>query len=173
MAWVRKVAWNLATSRRRRQRTALAFLRRYRERHVPGPTPDRVALTAACRVGVDLINQAVAFRLDGVTVHMIGAVARRTRRIDRSTIRCGLSSTSRGTMGGQGSPFAQVGGPTSFRAPATIHLSASSGPVHFDAASSGFRDLRLTPPVVVVPASKAARFTELHALARQEQSRSR
>jgi RNA polymerase sigma-70 factor (ECF subfamily) len=46
-AWVRKVAWNLATSRWRRQRTATAFLHRQREQHVDGPNPDRVALTAA------------------------------------------------------------------------------------------------------------------------------
>jgi RNA polymerase sigma-70 factor (ECF subfamily) len=46
-AWVRRVAWNLATSRWRRQRTANAFLNRQREHHVAGPNPDRVALTAA------------------------------------------------------------------------------------------------------------------------------
>jgi RNA polymerase sigma-70 factor (ECF subfamily) len=46
-AWVRRVAWNLATSRWRRQRTANAFLSRQREHHVAGPNPDRVALTAA------------------------------------------------------------------------------------------------------------------------------
>ena len=46
-AWVRRVAWNLATSRWRRQRTATAFLLRQRQQHVAGPTPDRVALTAA------------------------------------------------------------------------------------------------------------------------------
>jgi len=38
-AWVRRVAWNLATSRWRRQRTAAAFLIRQRERHAPGPNP--------------------------------------------------------------------------------------------------------------------------------------
>ncbi|MEJ3746043.1 SigE family RNA polymerase sigma factor [Actinomycetes bacterium KLBMP 9797] len=47
VAWVRKVAWNLATSRWRRLRTAQLFLRRQREEHVPGPSPDRVALEAA------------------------------------------------------------------------------------------------------------------------------
>jgi RNA polymerase sigma-70 factor, ECF subfamily len=45
--WVRRVAWNLATSRLRRQRTISTFLRRERETHVPGPSPDRVALTRA------------------------------------------------------------------------------------------------------------------------------
>lgn len=47
VAWVRKVAWNLATSRFRRQRTAINFLRRQREEHHDGPSPDRVALVRA------------------------------------------------------------------------------------------------------------------------------
>ncbi|GAA2336536.1 SigE family RNA polymerase sigma factor [Dactylosporangium salmoneum] len=46
-AWVRRVAWNLATSRLRRLQTAVGFLARQREQHVDGPTPDRVALVAA------------------------------------------------------------------------------------------------------------------------------
>lgn len=47
LAWVRRVAWNLATSRFRRQRTARNFLRKQREEHIEGPSPDRVALTRA------------------------------------------------------------------------------------------------------------------------------
>ncbi|MEU1397600.1 SigE family RNA polymerase sigma factor [Micromonospora zamorensis] len=47
VAWVRRVAWNLATSRWRRLRTAQSWLYRQREEHMPGPGPDRVALTAA------------------------------------------------------------------------------------------------------------------------------
>ncbi|MEU3458202.1 SigE family RNA polymerase sigma factor [Micromonospora sp. NPDC006766] len=47
LAWVRRVAWNLATSRWRRLRTAQSWLHRQREEHVPGPDPDRVALTVA------------------------------------------------------------------------------------------------------------------------------
>jgi RNA polymerase sigma-70 factor (ECF subfamily) len=46
-AWVRRVAWNLATSRRRRLRTAMSFAQRHRELAVPGPGPDRVMLVAA------------------------------------------------------------------------------------------------------------------------------
>jgi RNA polymerase sigma-70 factor (ECF subfamily) len=46
-AWIRRVAWNLATSRWRRARSALEFARRHRETHVEGPGPDRVALVAA------------------------------------------------------------------------------------------------------------------------------
>ncbi|MEU8284725.1 SigE family RNA polymerase sigma factor [Micromonospora sp. NPDC048905] len=47
VAWVRRVAWNLATSRWRRLRTAQSYLRRQREEQVPGPNPDRVVLTRA------------------------------------------------------------------------------------------------------------------------------
>lgn len=47
VAWVRRVAWNLATSGWRRRRTALAFLRRQRDPVAAGPSPDRVALVTA------------------------------------------------------------------------------------------------------------------------------
>lgn len=47
-AWVRRVAWNLATSRWRRLRTIRAFDRRQRgEPVVDGPGPDHVALVRA------------------------------------------------------------------------------------------------------------------------------
>jgi RNA polymerase sigma-70 factor (ECF subfamily) len=46
-SWVRRVAWNLASSRLRRQKTSMTFLRRQREEHLNGPSPDRVALVAA------------------------------------------------------------------------------------------------------------------------------
>jgi len=49
VAWVRRVAWNLAVSRWRRARTAVLHLRRQRpaEPQVAGPSPERVALFAA------------------------------------------------------------------------------------------------------------------------------
>ena len=46
-AWVRKVAWNLATSRWRKLRTFIAVARQHREDHAPPPSPDRVAIQAA------------------------------------------------------------------------------------------------------------------------------
>lgn len=46
-AWVRRVAWNLATSGWRKRRTMLNFLHRQREEQVAGPSPDRVAVTRA------------------------------------------------------------------------------------------------------------------------------
>ncbi|GID98064.1 SigE family RNA polymerase sigma factor [Amorphoplanes digitatis] len=47
LAWVRRVAWNLATSQWRRARTAALFLRKHRVENVPEPGPDRVALAGA------------------------------------------------------------------------------------------------------------------------------
>jgi RNA polymerase sigma-70 factor, ECF subfamily len=46
-AWVRRVAWNLASSRFRRRRTASRFLRGQRETHSSEPSPDRIVLVAA------------------------------------------------------------------------------------------------------------------------------
>ncbi|MGI5211914.1 SigE family RNA polymerase sigma factor [Plantactinospora sp. CA-290183] len=47
VSWVRRVAWNAATSRWRRLRTARLFAERQRPENVDGPGPDRVALAAA------------------------------------------------------------------------------------------------------------------------------
>lgn len=47
LAWVRRVAWNLATSQWRRARTAARFVHRHREEYTPAPEPDRVALAHA------------------------------------------------------------------------------------------------------------------------------
>lgn len=49
VTWVRRVAWNLATSNVRRSRVAQAFRQRHRAEHVPEPAPDRIALVAALR----------------------------------------------------------------------------------------------------------------------------
>jgi RNA polymerase sigma-70 factor (ECF subfamily) len=46
-AWVRKVAWNLATSRWRQRRTAQQHLVAQRETYASPPSPDRVALSRA------------------------------------------------------------------------------------------------------------------------------
>ena len=48
-SWVRRVAFNLASSRWRHNRVASAFARRQREQYVDGPNPDRVALAQALR----------------------------------------------------------------------------------------------------------------------------
>lgn len=47
MGWLRRVAWNLATSRWRRARTAQTYLSRQRAEHIDPPSPDRVALATA------------------------------------------------------------------------------------------------------------------------------
>jgi RNA polymerase sigma-70 factor, ECF subfamily len=45
--WVRRVAWNLASSRVRRMRTALRYRQSQRPESVAGPGPERVALEVA------------------------------------------------------------------------------------------------------------------------------
>ncbi|GIH05627.1 hypothetical protein Rhe02_36940 [Rhizocola hellebori] len=45
--WVRRVAWNLATSRLRHLQVAMRHLKRERIEHVEGPGPERVALSRA------------------------------------------------------------------------------------------------------------------------------
>ncbi|MBO0870236.1 MAG: SigE family RNA polymerase sigma factor [Micromonosporaceae bacterium] len=59
VAWIRRVAWNLATTRWRRQRRAAAYLLRQREQHEPGPNPDRVAVVQALRALPERQRRAV------------------------------------------------------------------------------------------------------------------
>lgn len=47
VAWVRRVAFNLANCRWQRAKVAARHLSRQREQHVEGPNPDRVAAVAA------------------------------------------------------------------------------------------------------------------------------
>ena len=47
LAWVRRVAWNLATSRWRQLRRYDLFLARHRHEHVPAPSTDRLELEEA------------------------------------------------------------------------------------------------------------------------------
>jgi len=56
VAWVRRVAWNLATSNRRRARVVAAFRRRYRPVHAPPPSADRVALLGALKANTGKIS---------------------------------------------------------------------------------------------------------------------
>jgi RNA polymerase sigma-70 factor (ECF subfamily) len=75
VAWVRRVAWNLATSRWRRVGTALAFARRQREEHVPEPSPDRVALATALATLPPRQRRAVILHyLADLSVHEVAAL---------------------------------------------------------------------------------------------------
>ncbi|MCA2213075.1 RNA polymerase sigma factor [Jidongwangia harbinensis] len=67
VAWVRRVAWNLAVSRWRRSRTAMSFLRRQRrqEPQVDGPNTDRVAL-------VDALATLPATQRRAMVLHYLG-----------------------------------------------------------------------------------------------------
>lgn len=59
VAWVRRVAWNLATSHTRRLGVAAAFRRRHRPEHEPPPGADRVALVDGLRRLPDKQRQAI------------------------------------------------------------------------------------------------------------------
>jgi RNA polymerase sigma-70 factor, ECF subfamily len=60
VAWVRRVAWNLATSRLRRLATATRALRRHRPPDlVPALSPDHVAVVAALRTLTHRQRQAI------------------------------------------------------------------------------------------------------------------
>jgi RNA polymerase sigma-70 factor, ECF subfamily len=67
VAWVRRVAWNLALSRWRRTRSALLFLRRQApiEPPVEGPSPERVAVTAALATLPERYRRVVVLRYIG------------------------------------------------------------------------------------------------------------
>ena len=74
VSWVRRVAWNLATSRWRRARTAMDFTRRHREEHVAEPSPDRVALNAAlAKLPVNHRRAVVLHHLADLSVAEIAA----------------------------------------------------------------------------------------------------
>lgn len=64
VAWVRRVAWNLAVSRWRRARTALTFVRKQRrdEAQTAGPNPERVALVEALGTLPDTLRRAMVLR---------------------------------------------------------------------------------------------------------------
>jgi RNA polymerase sigma-70 factor (ECF subfamily) len=73
-AWVRRVAWNLASSRFRRRRTALNFLRGQREEHAEGPSPDRIVLVAAlAKIPAQLRKAVVLHYIGDLSVAEIAA----------------------------------------------------------------------------------------------------
>ncbi len=75
-AWVRRVAWNLATSRWRRARTALAVNRRQRLELIGTPEPDRVDLLRALGTLPPAQRRAlVLHHIAGLTVAEIAAEA--------------------------------------------------------------------------------------------------
>jgi RNA polymerase sigma-70 factor (ECF subfamily) len=73
-AWVRRVAWNLATSRLRRAQVAVRHLAGQREEHAPEPSPDRVALVRALATLPRLHRRAVVlYHLGNLSVAEIAA----------------------------------------------------------------------------------------------------
>jgi RNA polymerase sigma-70 factor (ECF subfamily) len=72
--WIRKVAWNLATSRFRRLRVAQAHVRRQREEYFEEPSPDRVVLALALATLPDKHRRAVVlFHLADLSITDIAA----------------------------------------------------------------------------------------------------
>ncbi|RAO32969.1 ECF RNA polymerase sigma factor SigM [Micromonospora saelicesensis] len=72
VAWIRRVAWNVAVSRWRRLRTARLFSLRQRMEVVNGPGPDRVALAAAlATLPVNQRRAVVLHYMAGLTVSEI------------------------------------------------------------------------------------------------------
>ena len=66
-AWVRKVAWNLATSRWRRVRRLTGLSHPDADRATPAPTPDRVALQIA-------LGSLPARQRQAVVLHYLGGL---------------------------------------------------------------------------------------------------
>ncbi len=87
-AFVRRVAWNLATSRLRRVRTAVRYLARQREEHVPGPGPDRVALLAALATLPEAQRRAIVLHH---LAHLTVAEIADQVRVPEGTVRSWLS----------------------------------------------------------------------------------
>jgi RNA polymerase sigma-70 factor (ECF subfamily) len=76
-AWVRRVAWNLATSRIRRMRTALRHRHSQRPEPVAGPGPERVALeTALATLPANQRRAVVLHYLAGLSVVEIADLCR-------------------------------------------------------------------------------------------------
>ncbi|GIF77433.1 RNA polymerase sigma factor [Asanoa siamensis] len=75
VSWVRRVAWNLATSRLRRVSAAARILRRYASAQVePALDPDHVALVAALRKLPDRHRRAIVLHyLAGMPVAEVAA----------------------------------------------------------------------------------------------------
>jgi RNA polymerase sigma-70 factor (ECF subfamily) len=97
VAWVRRVAWNVATSRLRRRRTALGLLRRMRVESVPGPDPDRVALTRALASLPESQRKVVVLHYLG---HLTVAEIAQQENVAEGTVKSWLSR-GRATLAGQ------------------------------------------------------------------------
>ncbi len=87
-AWVRRVAWNLATSRLRRVKVAFGYLARQREEHMPEPSPDRVALIQALAKLPDKHRLAVVLHY---LANMPTAEIARQQSVADGTVRSWLS----------------------------------------------------------------------------------
>jgi RNA polymerase sigma-70 factor, ECF subfamily len=88
VAWVRRVAWNGATSRVRRMRTAIRAAAMLWPEPVPGPDPDRVALTRALAKIPESQRRAVVLHYLG---HLTVAEIARQEGVPEGTVKSWLS----------------------------------------------------------------------------------
>ncbi|MCC3763825.1 sigma-70 family RNA polymerase sigma factor [Glycomyces sp. TRM65418] len=86
--WVRRVAWNLATSQFRRRGVVQRFLRRHREEPVEGPGPDRIDLAQALARLSDTHRRAVILRY---MAQMTSGEIAELEGVPESTVRSWLS----------------------------------------------------------------------------------
>lgn len=72
VGWIRRVAWNIATSRWRRMKTVTSFTASQTVQHVDGPGPDRLALAQALAELPPKQRRAIVLHhLGGLTVKEI------------------------------------------------------------------------------------------------------
>jgi RNA polymerase sigma-70 factor (ECF subfamily) len=87
-AWVRRVAWNLATSQFRRRSVVQRFLKRHKEEPIEGPGPDRVDLVKALTRLSERHRKAVIMRY---MAQMSAAEIAELEGVPESTVRSWLS----------------------------------------------------------------------------------
>ena len=87
VAWVRRVAFNLAISRWRRARNAVAFLHGQRQEHSPAPNADHIDLVAALKTLPDKHRRVVVLHHLGDVP--IGDIAR-AEGVPEGTVRVWL-----------------------------------------------------------------------------------
>ncbi|MEU6249191.1 RNA polymerase sigma factor [Glycomyces sp. NPDC047010] len=86
--WVRRVAWNLATSRLRRGAFTRRFLRRQHVTDIEGPQPDRVDLERALATLGERHRKAIVLHY---IAGMTGAEIADQERVAESTVRTWLA----------------------------------------------------------------------------------
>ena len=106
IGWIRRVAWNLATSDWRRARRARRLASATREEHMPGPSPDRVMLVQAL-AGLPPVQRraVVMFYLADMSLADIAEL----ERVSENTIKQRLHRGRAGLAAALSEPRSEVG----------------------------------------------------------------